>query len=84
MFDLKIGDWSIQRVEARSDEENACVVSFRVSNVIGIAYFLMDIKDIFKEFGDMKNFNAGNLILLLGKIASNIYQALKNAKKRMS
>ena len=80
---LKIHDWDLQKVDPLHEEgeENACLVSFRLANVVGQEVFLAAWQSIKNNIVPLENFNAISLTMGLCKVAVDIYAALKSAKK---
>lgn len=80
---LKIHDWNLQQVDPipQEGEENACLVSFRLANVVGQEVFLAAWDSIKTNIVPLENFNAISLTVGLCKVAVDIYSALKSAKK---
>ena len=83
---LKIHDWDLQKVDPLHEEgeENACLVSFRLANVVGQEVFLAAWQSIKNNIVPIENFNAISLVMGLCKVAVDIYAALKRAKKSQS
>lgn len=83
---LKIHDWDLQRVDPipQEGEENACLVSFRLANVVGQEVFLAAWDSIKTNIVPLENFNAISLTMGLCKVAVDIYSALKSAKQSQS
>lgn len=80
---LKIHDWNLQKVDPLPDEgeENACLVSFRLANVVGQEVFLAAWDSIKTNIVPLENFNAISLTVGICKVAVDIYSALKAAKR---
>ena len=80
---LKIHDWDLQKVDPlpAEGEENACLVSFRLANVVGQEVFLAAWQSIKSNIAPLENFNAISLTVGLCKVAVDIYAALKSARK---
>lgn len=83
---LKIHDWNLEKVDPLHEEgeENACLVSFRLANVVGQEVFLAAWDSIKTNIVPIENFNALSLTMGLCKVAVDIYSALKAAKKSQS
>ena len=83
---LKIHDWDLRKVDPlpAEGEENACLVSFRLANVVGQEVFLAAWQSIKNNIVPIENFNAISLTVGLCKVAVDIYAALKAAKKSRS
>lgn len=80
---LKIHDWDLKRVDPLHEEgeDNACLVSFRLANVVGQEVFLAAWDSIKTNIVPLENFNAISLTVGICKVAVDIYTALKAAKK---
>lgn len=80
---LKIHDWNLHKVDPLpgEGEENACLVSFRLANVVGQEVFLAAWDSIKTNIVPLENFNAISLTMGLCKVAVDIYAALKSARK---
>ncbi len=78
---LKISGWDVNPAQANEGEENAVVVSFRLSNIIGVDYFVKLFKEAKKGVEDMENFNAIGLGVALFQFGRALYENLKKAKK---
>ena len=37
---IKLYDWNVNATQALPGEENACIISFRLANVIGLEHFI--------------------------------------------
>ena len=78
---IKISGWDVNQAPASDGEENAVVVSFRLSNIIGVDYFVKLFKEAKKGLEDMENFNAIGLGVALFQFGRALYENLKKAKK---
>lgn len=78
---LKISGWDIAPAQANDGEENAVVVSFRLSNIIGVDCFVALFKEAKKGIEDKENFNSISFIGALSQFALAIYKSLKQAKR---
>ncbi len=77
---LKISGWDIAPAQANDGEENAVVVSFRLSNIIGVDYFVKLFREAKKGIEDRENFNCIGLGVALYQFGNALYENLKKAK----
>lgn len=59
---LKISGWDVNPAQANEGEENAVVVSFRLSNIIGVDYFVKLFKEAKKRrrgYGKLQRYRFG-------------------------
>ena len=77
---LKISGWDIAPAQANDGEENAVVVSFRLSNIIGVDYFVKLFRETKKGIEGMEGFNAIGLGVALFQFGKALYENLKAAK----
>ena len=78
---MKISGWDVHPAQPKDGEEHACVVSFRISNIIGADCFVALFKEAKKGIEDRENFNSISLIGALSQFALAIYKSLKQAKR---
>lgn len=78
---IKISGWDVNQAPASDGEENAVVVSFRLSNIIGVDYFVKLFKEAKKGLEDRENFNCISLGISLYQFGATLYESLKKAKK---
>ena len=78
---IKIHDWNVEKATTlQPGEQNAAVISFRISNIQGLSYFVDAFQNIKKAIELRENFSGYELVVLLAKAAGAIYSALKEAK----
>lgn len=74
---LKIHDWN---AELDEEQEGSCVISFRLSNVIGVKYFVAGFNAVKAAIGDSTGFNGVGLAAYFVNAAASLYSLLKASK----
>ena len=78
---IKVHDWQAAEADHLEEgEQNAAIISFRISNIQGLSYFVDAFQNIKKAIELRENFSGYELVVLLAKAAGAIYSALKEAK----
>lgn len=78
---LKISDWDLLQTNPKNGEENAVIISFRLSNIIGIDSFVKLFQGLKISIEEKTAFNYFSLIPYITTIFCQIYRDLKEAKK---
>lgn len=79
--EIKISDWNAVKAEPVNGEDNAAIISFRLSNVIGMNLFLKLFQGLKCTIEDEKGFNFLSLSTYFINILADIYRSLKLAKQ---
>lgn len=80
---LKISDWDILQTNPQNGEENAVIISFRLSNIIGLETFVKLFKGAKATIEEKTSFNYFSLIPYITQIFCQIYRDLKEARKQV-
>lgn len=83
LSEIKICDWQIQKDTPQDGETNACIISFRIANIAGMNLFFDTFSDVLTSLSALKNFKSSNVILFFGRLAVDLYSALKSAKRKI-
>lgn len=78
---IKISDWDIVKTNPKNGEENAAIISFRLSNIIGIDSFVKLFTGVKATIEEKTAFNFLTLGTYILNVAAQIYRDLKEAKK---
>lgn len=78
---IKLYDWNVSATQALPGEENACIISFRLANVIGLEHFINCFKSVKEAIESPTGFNAFGIVAAFVNAAAQIYGLLKSSKK---
>lgn len=76
MAAIKIHDWDAEAVTG----EDSCVISFKLSNVIGVNYFVDAFNAGKRALNCRDGFSSFEFLSAIMSLGSTIYAALKKAK----
>lgn len=77
MAAIKIHDWD---AEAVAGDDSSCVISFKLSNVIGVNYFVDAFNAGKRALNCRDGFSSFEFLSAIMSLGSTIYAALKKAK----